>query len=355
MATSMAINTAQTAFAKALAGTGPNSDTVFDYLVEKYSGSDFTLEDLKTDSDLLLLINPPKPARKKSARGAKSSEERTREEYDPMRCDCRVWLNGFGGQCTHKKEEGCRVCKHHGSEGKWGVNNNEDGEWYLGYVNGPRPEDENGFAPVKPTSKSGKPQAWKTTVDGEVVEKPKRVKKTDEEKEQAKEEKRLAREAQKEQKKKEREEKKALKEAEKAKKAKKAKKEEESDEKPEVEVKEFVEIVTNSNGTETEIHRQELVPKSDNTEDEEQTQEMDEVEEGEEVEETKSESLSDDEDEENEYDEIVFEGVEYQCHKESKEILDPDDFSIMGTWDSENQQIVWEDDDAKEQHESKKE
>ena len=151
-----------------------------------------------------------------------------------MRCDCRVWLNGFGGQCTHKKEDGCRVCKHHGSEGKWGVNNNEDGEWYLGYVNGPRPEDEDGFAPVKPTSKSGKPQAWKTTVD-EVVEKPKRVKKTNEEKEQAKEEKRLAREAQKEQKKKEREEKKALKEAEKAKKAKKAKKEEDSDEEPEVE------------------------------------------------------------------------------------------------------------------------
>ena len=338
----MAINTAQTAFAKALAGTGPNSDTVFDYLVEKYSGSDFTLEDLKTDSDLLLLINPPKPARKKSARGAKSSEERTREEYDPMRCDCRVWLNGFGGQCTHKKEDGCRVCKHHGSEGKWGVNNNEDGEWYLGYVNGPRPEDENGFAPVKPTSKSGKPQAWKTTVDGEVVEKPKRIKKTDEEKEKAKEEKRLAREAQKEQKKKEREEKKALKEAEKAKKAKKAKKEEESDEEPEVENQE---TNVSKEPTISELCESETL-KIDRGFEEELDEDTSKIDEN---------GDEDDEDEENEYDEIVFEGVEYQCHKETKEILDPDDFSIMGTWDTENQQIVWADDDAKEQHESKKE
>ena len=69
-----------------------------------------------------------------------------------------------------------------------------------------------------------------------------------------------------------------------------------------------------------------------------------------------TEDLSDVEkqEEESEYDDITFEGVEYQCHKESKEVLDPEDFSVMGTWNTETESIDWEDEDAQENHESKK-
>ena len=93
---------------------------ILDYLVEKYSGQEFTTEELQTDEDLMNLFKTKKTAvKKRSTRGAKSSEERVKEDYDPERCDCRVFLNGFGGQCTHKKIDGCVMCKHHGEGGKW--------------------------------------------------------------------------------------------------------------------------------------------------------------------------------------------------------------------------------------------
>ena len=56
-----------------------------------------------------------------------------------------------------------------------------------------------------------------------------------------------------------------------------------------------------------------------------------------------------------EYTEIIFEDVEYQCHNETNEILDPEDFSVMGTWNKKEQSIDWEDKDAEEHHKEKKE
>ena len=34
-----------------------------------------------------------------------SPEKRSQEEYDPCKCDARVWNNGFGAQCNRKKVE----------------------------------------------------------------------------------------------------------------------------------------------------------------------------------------------------------------------------------------------------------
>ena len=310
--------------AKVLAGDKPESQAIYEYLVETYAGKEFTIEDLQTDEELEQLIAPPKKVNatqpKKPRKVAKSSSERTTEEYDEDRCDCRVWLNGFGGQCASKKMDGCTVCKTHQKK-----IDEDSGSWWLGMVTEPRPEN-----PVRPGG-SGKAKVWKTSESGEILEKPvkpKKPKMSCEEKEALKEQKKAERDALKEQKKAEREALKKQKKKEKDEEKEKKKMEEGED--SEIEIKEYVEEVENSNGTITEIHRQELIPKLE-----------------------KQETLSDDEDEgENEYDEIIYEGIEYQCHKESNEVLDPEDFSVMGTWNTKTESIVWEDDDAEEKHDN---
>jgi hypothetical protein len=297
---SLALNSAQQNLAKVIAGKGPDSEKVYEYLVENFSGAEFTLEDLQKDEDLQLLMSPPKAtkAKKSSGRGAKTSEERAREGYDPDRCDARVWLNGFGGQCTHKKDGDDCMCSHHLPSGKWGSGLcDEEGNWWLGLVTGSRPEN-----PLRPGG-SGKPKAWKMTEDGEVVEKPvkeKKPKMTDEEKK----EKELEKEEKKKEKELEKEEKKKEKELE----------------------KEEGGLLS----VESEEEMSEMVENNSDTED-----------------------MSGGE-EESDYLEIIFEGVEYQQHKETGEILDPDDFSEMGFWNAETDTIDWANEDAEEQHKSKK-
>jgi hypothetical protein len=287
---SLALNSAKQNLAKVIAGKGPDSHEVYEYLVENFSGSEFTLEDLQKDEDLQILMSPPKAtkAKKSSGRGAKTSEERAREGYDPDRCDARVWLNGFGGQCTHKKDGDDCMCTHHLPSGKWGSGLcDEDGNWWLGLVTGSRPEN-----PVRPGG-SGKPKAWKMTEDGEVVEKPvkeKKPKMTDEEKKE--------KELEKEEKKKE---------------------------------KELEKEEGGVLSVESEEEMSEIVENNSDTED-----------------------MSGGE-EESDYLEIIFEGVEYQQHKETGEILDPDDFSEMGFWNAETDTIDWATfGDAEKLHESKK-
>lgn len=316
----VALNTAQTTLAKTLIGV-PQHMEILEYLVEKYSGQEFTTEELQTDEDLMNLFKTKKTAvKKRSTRGAKSSEERVKEDYDPERCDCRVFLNGFGGQCTHKKVDGCVMCKHHGEGGKWSNLVDGNGMWWLGMVTGPRPEN-----PLRPGG-SGKPKVWKTSETGEILEKPvkpKKPKMSSEEKEALKAEKKAERGALKAEKKAERE---ALKEK------KKKEKEEEK-------------VLKKKKKEEKEVVDTEALDKVLN---------IDLVQSGELDEDTEDLSDVDQQEEESEYDDITFEGVEYQCHKESKEVLDPEDFSVMGTWNTETESIDWEDEDAQENHESKK-
>ena len=309
---SLALNSAQQNLAKVIAGKGPDSEKIFEYLVENFSGAEFTLEDLQKDEDLQLLMSPPKAskAKKSSGRGAKTSEERAREGYEPDRCDARVWLNGFGGQCTHKKDEDSCMCQHHSSEGKWGSGLcDEDGNWWLGLVTGSRPEN-----PVRPGG-SGKPKAWKMTEDGEAVEKPKKQKMTDEEKEQKDLEK---------------EEKKALKEEEKA----------------------IVKEQKAELSAESEEEMTDMVEEDQKEIDSTLEEVVSNVEREEEISGDATGGMNDEEDDD-EYNEITFEGVEYQQNKDTGEILDPDDFTEMGVWNSETKSIDWVE-DAEEQHKCKK-
>jgi hypothetical protein len=339
---SLALSSAQQNLAKVIAGKGPDSTKIFEYLVENYSGAEFTLADFQKDEDLLAIITPPKPTKKSSGRGAKTSEERTRESYDSDRCDARVWLNGYGGQCTHKKEGESCMCQHHSTEGKWGANLcDEAGNWWLGLVTGSRPEN-----PIRPGG-SGKAKAWKTTEEGEVVEKPKKEKKpkmTDEEKEQKAAEK----EALKEQKKKEREEKKAEKAEEKKLKAEEKKAEKDVD----AILKEVVAKVESEEETVQEVEDEPVSPTPTIDIPEEVDEDTEDV-----VEEPVGEDTEDlpEPEEEPEYSEISYEDVEYQQHKETGEVLDPEDFSVMGTWNADTQSIDWEDEDAEAQHKDKKE
>jgi hypothetical protein len=324
---SLALSSAQENLAKACStqGTSMNQTDFFEYLIENYSGAEFTLDDLAQDEDLKVLITPPKAEKsKKSTRGAKSSVERTNEAYDESRCDCRVFLNGFGGQCTHKKIEDTCMCKHHGEDGKWSNLRDEDGNWWLGFVTGPRPEN-----PVRPGG-GGKPKVWKTTEDGEVIEKPEKVKKpkmTDEEKEQKAAEK----EALKEKKKQERDEKKKQKDEEKE--QKKAEKEQKKAEK-----------------------EQKKSGKDEGIEDLKKAFEEAELEEDTSANASDTEDMSDagEEEQDSEYSEISYEGVEYQQHTETGEVLDPEDFSVMGIWNADTESIDWEDKDAEDTHKEKK-
>jgi hypothetical protein len=57
-----------------------------------------------------------------------------------------------------------------------------------------------------------------------------------------------------------------------------------------------------------------------------------------------------DDGEEYEYTGVIFEGVEYLVNEETGEILDPDNFVEMGSWNADTQSIDWVNEDAKKQH-----
>lgn len=171
----------------------------------------------------------------------------------------------------------------------------------------------------------------------------------------------------------------------------------------EVEVKESIEIVQNSNGTETEIHRQELIPvdKQEDSSDDSQSNDpaagtglipssdevvpkttaefkklfqelgisteglrgkgayvkryeeyMEEKGKGEETEDMSDEEDELDKDETN-YVEVDFEGVEYLEDEETSNIYNTSHV-LIGKWNDDGDDILWVSDSAKADHDSKK-
>jgi len=77
--------------------------------------------------------NPRRP--RVSKKVSSSSSERSSEDYEPTRCDARVWLKGgFAGQCSCKKGSG-RLCKRHQTEA-----DKNDGAVKNGFFNEVRPD-----------------------------------------------------------------------------------------------------------------------------------------------------------------------------------------------------------------------
>ena len=141
----------------------PLTDQCLRTIVEKFSGQDFTLEDLKNDEDLIKFMAPPKG--KKKSKVKVTPTERATSDYECHQCDARVWEKGYGGQCSRKKVDGECMCRMHLNHVA------KEGKWWLGVVTEPRPEELEQHP-------SGRPHAWKITVEGEEIVKEKSPKKS---------------------------------------------------------------------------------------------------------------------------------------------------------------------------------
>ena len=164
------------------------------HIVEKFGKNDTTLEDLDADEELKRLwsdvfdpkVKKTKKAKKVSGSPKVSLEDRQVAPVDHSKCLCRVWKNGFDNlQCSSKASSG-NFCKMHAKKIE------EHGEWWLGSVTDPRPEEPYGPPTVaKPSrhywsdqvdpkkEKKEKKESEKVEKKEEKVEKKKKVKKED--------------------------------------------------------------------------------------------------------------------------------------------------------------------------------
>jgi hypothetical protein len=136
-------------------------------LVEKFSGTEFTSDQILADEHLseFFKCKKVKAKAKKAPTPKKSPMERALEDVNHDKCLARVWGGGYGGQCSRKSGENGCFCKLH--QGKV----DEYGSWFFGLVTEPRPVN-----PTNPEGKGGKNgvHTWKITVDGEEIVKEKK-------------------------------------------------------------------------------------------------------------------------------------------------------------------------------------
>ena len=107
-------------------------------LAERYSGQEFDVDELMEDPDLLKYLKTK--GRRKTARKTPPAEER-RGEYDAEKCGARIWLavrgmknTGYSDiQCSSKHTDGC-FCKKHARQ--W-----EEGTLCCGKITEDPPED----------------------------------------------------------------------------------------------------------------------------------------------------------------------------------------------------------------------
>jgi len=311
--------------------------------VEKYGESGLpTAEEMSNDQDLQKFVDPKKTGQKK-----KTPEDR-RGEYDSMKCDARIWKakprsGGLGYdniQCNSKKVGGGCFCKRHQAQF-------DADQLWLGKINEPRPEKPVG----PPNSKEPRLHLWSTDADGNDIEKPRKKKTSSTKKKPVKKKSSMKkdlldmdldelksilaeREKQVEEKKEEKEEEKKVEE-------KKEKVEEKKEEKKEEKVEE--KKVEENDGNESD----DTLP----------LPEEEKVEEKEGDEGGKGAgcfpSNDEDKDEDEEEKDIVVDGIKYQLNCEDNIVLDPEDMEIMGTWNEEEGEIEFENDELREKHQSR--
>ena len=138
-------------------------------LVEKFSGTNFTAEQVLSDEHLCEFFKgkKAKAKTKKAPTPKKSPMERALDDVNHDKCLARVWGNGYGGQCSRKPgESGCMCKMHQGKVDKYG-------SWFFGLVTEPRPEN-----PTNPEGKGGNGgnglHIWKITEGGEEIVKEKK-------------------------------------------------------------------------------------------------------------------------------------------------------------------------------------
>ena len=310
---------------------GPITNEFLEAVAEKFSGMDFTVDDLRRDSTLMPLLSTKKKT-KKSAKKVTAKKETPKGAYDCCKCDARVWTNGLGGQCTRKKVEGELVCTMHGSKII-----EAGGEWWLGMVTEPRPEE--------PIHQNGKPHQWKNDGDFEDSPEPEKVKVEKKKSPKKKNSPEKVKEKKKSPKKKDSpekvEKKKAKKKDSPEKKGKKSPKKKKSPEKAknqDVSADDVKMMLSRSNGKTKKEDEEEDSPEGGGTganvlDSDEEQQAIDEL----------DNDDSDVEEDEDGFVKIVFEGVEYLMDKDDKEVIVPDDYTVIGIWDSDSATVEFND------------
>lgn len=292
---------------------GPITNEFLEAVAEKFSGMDFTVDDLLRDSTLMPLLSAKKKP-KKSTKKVAVKKETPKGVYDCCKCDARVWTNGLGGQCTRKKVEGELVCTMHGSK-----MDEAGGEWWLGMVTEPRPEE-----PIHP---NGKPHQWKNDKDFEESPEPEKVKV---EKKKSPKKKKSPEKVNVEKKK----------SPEKQEKKKGKKKSPEKAKNQDVSADDVKMMLSRSNEKKKTVEEdEESPPEGGGTgmnflDSDEEQQAIDEL----------DNDDSDVEEDDDGFVKIVFEGVEYLMDKEDKEVIVPDDYTVIGIWDSESATVEFKDD-----------
>lgn len=130
-----------------------SKDIPFEFFKElsfKYSGREFTAQDIATDEGLLELLH--------QKHNKSLARERPLKPVNPDKCLARVWGGGYGGQCSRNQTGEGKLCTLH----RKGLDS--EGKWWLGMVNGIRPPD-----PIHP--KNHNVHHWLITEDGKPIEK----------------------------------------------------------------------------------------------------------------------------------------------------------------------------------------
>jgi len=249
-------------------------------MVEKGYLTEETMEKVLGDEDF---------QKKRKERKKKTSEER-RGQYDPDKCQVRVWKDGYDNiQCSFSKLDGGCMCKKHQT-----CSEKEDG-WWLGMITEKRPD--------KPMWR-GVEHFWNTDEEGKEI--MKKEKKTDGEGDTQPEPKK------------------------KRGRPKGSKNKKKVEEKKELSVEELLALL------EKKKEKKKEEGKAEGKDEDVGNGEGGDV----------GEDVGKDEDEE-EPSKYIVDGVPYEIKGE--EIMDPEDFSPIGVNDGKGG-ITFEDDDAKEKH-----
>ena len=303
------------------------SKACLEAIVENFSGKEFTLDDLLVNEDVIKFMSLA-PKGKKVAKKKSTPKERATSDYECHQCDARVWEKGYGGQCSRKKIDGECMCQMHLNAVA------KEGKWWLGVMTEPRPEEL-----VHP---NGKAHEWKITVDGEeVVKEKKSPKKSSKASGEKKNPGRPKGSTTKKKKECEKDKQIAALKAKIA--AEEAAKEDDGAGVGLIEGTVVEEKETVVEEKETVVEEKETVVEEKETV----------VEEKETVVEEKETVVEESEDDEDDLETIVFEGVEYMMNPEDGSVMNPDDYSMIGIWNAEEENINFED-DGEDVHNSKK-
>jgi hypothetical protein len=288
----------------------PNQEFL-DMLASKYSGKEFTVEELQADEELTGFLTT-----KKAKKATLSSHERASLAYNPEICCARVWLpikgkKGLAVQCTGttgdaKKEGG--LCNRCAKPGKclWLGRMDEDMPPLYPEPVCRKPEFEGDDMGPK-----GKDAHYlMQDAEGKPIEIPVEEPKKKKASTSSAEPKKRGRKP--------------------GSKNKKKKSSVEEDQAAEIaKLKAMLSAKAEKSDGEAQVDE---AAGWVNDLDEEGEKEMAEM----------------DDEEEDEYESIVYEGVEYQKNKQDGTVLDPEDFSVVGVW--KDGEIEWENDDASAAH-----